>query len=233
MRRRFDEGWKEEHVRPGNVAIVGAGRVNDWEWPGQINVSHIYLSSDLMASTAASAFERDYTKLDTVDALNAEDQQLQALGAMLAQELRSPCEGGELLVDSLATVLSVHLIRNFHRNCSAPCIGRGDTRLTTAQRDRVLDFISAHISRNFKLLELAAVVGLGETQFLRCFRNTFNDSPHRYVLTERVRLAVEKIRRTSLTLAEITAVAGFSDQAHMTREVKKATGLTPGALRKP
>jgi AraC-like DNA-binding protein len=53
------------------------------------------------------------------------------------------------------------------------------------------------------------------------------------VLNERVRLAVEKIRRTSLTLAEITAVTGFSDQAHMTREVKKATGQTPGALRKP
>ena len=232
IRRRFDEGWKEGHFKPGNFAIVGAGRVSEWEWPDPINVSHIYLSNELMASTAAAEFERDYKKLEAIEAFNAHDQELQALGNMLAKELRSPSHGGRLLVDSLASALSVHLVRHYHRNCAVSRTTRAEVRLTTVQRARVLDFIDANIYRNFGLLELAAVAGLSETHFRRCFRTTFGESPHQFVLDQRARLAVERICRTNLALAEIAIAMGFADQAHMTHAVKRATGLTPSALRK-
>lgn len=232
MRRRCGEGWKEENVRPGIMSIMGAGRASDWEWPGRINVSHLYLSSGLMADTAASVFEQDYRKLETLDVLRAEDQKLLILGDALSQELRAPGDGGNLFVDAVASALSLHLIRLYHRNCNLSAIARDGVRLTPAQRLRVLDFIGAHISHNFKLLELAQVSGLSEFQFLRSFKGTFGASPHQYVLEQRVRLAVEQICQTNLALAEIAFATGFSDQAHMTRAVRKATGLTPGAFRK-
>lgn len=231
MRRRCGEGWKEERVGPGIMSLMGAGQASDWEWPARIDVSHLYLSSELMADTAASAFEQDYRKLETMDVLRLVDHKLLALGDALAQELRSPGDGGNLFVDAVASALSVHLIRHYHRNCNAADAGAG-MRLNPAQRARVLDFIEAHISRNFKLMELAKVTGLSEFHFLRCFKNTFGESPHHYVLRQRVRLAVERICRTGLPLAEIAFSTGFSDQAHMTRAVRKATGLTPGAMRK-
>lgn len=232
IRRRCGEGWKEEHVGPGVMSLMGAGRPSDWEWPERISVSHVYLSSELMTDTAASAFEQDYRKLETMDVLRLDDRKLLALGDALAQELRSPGDGGNLFVDAVASALSLHLIRHYHRNCRPSGVLYSGTQLTPSQRRRVLDFIGANISHNFKLAELAKVSGLSEFQFLRCFKNSFGESPHHYVLEHRVRLAVEQICGTDLTLAEIAFATGFSDQAHMTRAVRKATGLTPGALRK-
>lgn len=232
IRRRCARGWKQEHVKPGNMSILAPGRAADWEWPNPINVSHIYLSSKLMADTAASAFERDYKKLDTIELLNIADQKLQGLAEVLAQEMCSfGEEGSRLFVDAVASALSVHLIRRYHRNCGASDAAYDAMRLMPPQRTRALDFINAHISRNFKLAELANVVGLSEFQFLRCFKNTFEKTPHQYVMDLRARLAVEQICRTDLPLAEIAFATGFADQAHMTRAVKKTTGLTPGALR--
>ena len=233
MRRRFDDGWREAHVKPGDISFVGAGRAADWEWPDHIKVSQIYLSNELMADSAASEFEQDYRKLETKEVLKAADHELQALGEMIARELRSPGNGQCLLVDSLAQALSVHLLRRYHRGNKPRTTSRDNLRLTTTQRNRVLDFIDAHISRNFSLSELVGAAEQDEADFLHRFRNTFGEGLHQFVLGQRTRLAVELIRQPNQTLAEITLATGFADQASMTHAVKSATGLSPSALRKP
>jgi len=67
---------------------------------------------------------------------------------------------------------------------------------------------------------------------LREFKQTFGDSPYQYVLARRVERATDLIRTTRLPLAEIAYATGFSDQSHMKRLVKRATGLTPNELRR-
>ncbi len=52
------------------------------------------------------------------------------------------------------------------------------------------------------------------------------------MLVRRVHRAMALINDTRLSLAEIAFLTGFSDQAHMTRVMKKATGQTPGNLRR-
>jgi AraC family transcriptional regulator len=151
---------------------------------------------------------------------------------MLVQELRSPGGGTNLAVDSLASLLSVHLLRCYHRNIRLSRTIRGDARLTKGQRARVLDFIQANISRNFGLLELASAVGMSGTNFRRCFKNTFGESPHQFVLNQRTQMAIEQICQTRLGFSQIAALTGFANRSHMTAAVKKATGLTLGALRK-
>jgi len=231
IRRRSTEGWKEEHVPSGDMSILAPGRAADWEWQDPINVSHLYLSGKLMSDTAASAFDQDYKELETIEHLNIADQKLQALSSMLTQEMSSLGEGGTLLIDSIASALSVYLIRSYHRSGQAPTHTSDPAHLNPLQRNRALDYINTHIARNFRLAELAGVCGLSEFQFLRSFKNTYGETPHQYVLNLRVRNAIEQIRWSKLPLAEIAFTAGFADQAHMTRAIKKKTGLTPGALR--
>lgn len=231
MRRYCGEGWKEQPVGPGVMSIMGAGRASDWQWLDPLRVSHLYLSRELMADTAAWAFERDYRKLESFEEVRLEDQKLLLLAEALAAELRAPSDGGNLLIDSVASGLSLHLIRRYHRYSKAIQEVGPHLRLSPFQRTRALEFIDTHISRNFKLAELAKAASLSEYQLLRCFKNTFGDSPHQYVMNKRVKLAIERICRTDTALAEIAFDTGFSDQAHMTRVVRKMTGLTPGALR--
>lgn len=44
--------------------------------------------------------------------------------------------------------------------------------------------------------------------------------------------ALDRIRATKQPLAEVAAECGFYDQTHMGRHVKRATGRTPGEVRK-
>lgn len=232
MRRDCGSAWQEKMVRPGDISMLGAGLASDWEWDQPIEVSHVYLSYDLVADTCAQAFDQDYRRLVPRDALDIRDPKSLALADMLIDELCTPAAGGSLLVDSLAQSLSICLIRGYHLH-PAPardtCTGHG---LTQPQQRRALDFIEAHLSVDFELAELARTVGVSAYHFIRCFKSSFGLSPYQFVMKKRLDHVVELIRTTRLPLAEIAVSCGFSDQAHMTRSLKKGMGLTPGVIRK-
>lgn len=69
-----------------------------------------------------------------------------------------------------------------------------------------------------------------ETAF-RWFRQAYGVAPSRYRVEARARRAWGLITNGAETLAAIAAEVGFTDQAHMTRDVKALTGRTPGAWR--
>jgi AraC-like DNA-binding protein len=53
-----------------------------------------------------------------------------------------------------------------------------------------------------------------------------------YVRTLRAEWAAARLTRTGLSLAEIAADAGYSDQSHMTRELRRRLGVRPGEYRR-
>lgn len=69
-----------------------------------------------------------------------------------------------------------------------------------------------------------------ETAF-RWFRQAYGVAPSRYRVEARARRAWGLITGTTDALAAIATDVGFSDQAHMTRDVKALTGRAPGAWR--
>jgi AraC family transcriptional regulator len=231
MRRRVEGGWQQCVIEPRTISILGPGKSSEWEWDESIGVSHLYLSREFMADTAARAFDQDLERFEPVDALKIEDPMLLALADTLAGELRRPGPASNLLVDSVAQALCLHTLRAYHR-CDRPL--RNDTGfggLTPSQRRRAIDFIAMNLCENFRVAELAQASGLNEAAMLRAFKLTFGVSPYQYVLARRVERASDLIRTTNVSLAEIACGAGFSDQSHMTRLVKRATGQTPKALR--
>jgi AraC-like DNA-binding protein len=73
---------------------------------------------------------------------------------------------------------------------------------------------------------LEAVAGVDRFTLARHFRRALGTSPDRYRTMRRLGLARAAIER-GLPLAETAASAGFADQSHMTRQFKRAYGLTP------
>lgn len=69
-----------------------------------------------------------------------------------------------------------------------------------------------------------------ETAF-RWFRQVYGVAPSRFRLEARARRAWRMIVEGATPLAAIAVDAGFADQAHMNREVKRLTGWSPGAWR--
>lgn len=71
--------------------------------------------------------------------------------------------------------------------------------------------------------------GVSRASVFRWFRAAYGVGPARYRTEARARLAWRMIVDGAAGLAEIAAEAGYSDQSHMTREVKAFTGRPPGA----
>lgn len=73
--------------------------------------------------------------------------------------------------------------------------------------------------------------GLAPWSLSRGFMQVFGIPPEAFRARVRARQARRSIETTAEPLAAIAADLGFSDQSHMTRDVKQLTGMAPKALR--
>jgi AraC-like DNA-binding protein len=62
----------------------------------------------------------------------------------------------------------------------------------------------------------------------RCL-DAFGYGPKMLARVLRMNAALDRAR-AGLALAEVAAVSGYADQAHLTREVKALAGVTPSVL---
>lgn len=112
----------------------------------------------------------------------------------------------------------------------------GDDLLDLARHDAYLSPPPASpLSRLASLLEAgphclaqaAEELGLRPYQLTRRYVRAFGVSPSKYAREARLQRALAMLAEGSDTLAGIAAAAGFHDQSHLNREIKRETGLTP------
>ena len=108
--------------------------------------------------------------------------------------------------------------------------GRG--RLLAWQTRKIRDFIDSRISGPIWVSDLCALVQLSEAHFSRSFKRTFGESPHAFVIRRRVELAAECMLQSDASQSDIAQRFGFTDQAHLCKQFRQATGQTPAAWRR-
>jgi AraC family transcriptional regulator len=57
-------------------------------------------------------------------------------------------------------------------------------------------------------------------------------APHNWLIEQRIVLSKKKLRDDRLSLADVAAECGFSDQAHFTRQFVRIVGVTPSEWRR-
>jgi len=92
----------------------------------------------------------------------------------------------------------------------------------------VREYLDTHAAEQTSASTLEQIAGADRFTIARHFRRVYGTSPDRYRVLRRLGLARKAIE-SGEPLARAAADAGFADQSHMTRQFKRAYGLTPAA----
>ena len=92
--------------------------------------------------------------------------------------------------------------------------------------------IETHLHSSISSADLAALAKQSVYHFCRVFRQSFDESPHRYVMRRRIERAQGLMLQTDLPLAQIAIECGLADQAHLNRSFRRFVGECPGAWRR-
>ncbi|MEU9789622.1 helix-turn-helix domain-containing protein [Streptomyces sparsogenes] len=95
--------------------------------------------------------------------------------------------------------------------------------------DPAVGAVLAGLSRGRSVTEVAAAVGLGQRQLHRRSLAAFGYGPKTLARVLRLNRALDEAR-AGTAFAEVAALAGYADQAHLAREVKALTGVPLGRL---
>jgi AraC family transcriptional regulator len=207
-----------------------AGSAALWRWEGSKDSLHIYLEPSQVARVAAETFELDpsRTVVPPLDALIVPE--LRAAMLAVDAELAAGGSGGPLMIESLANVMAIHLIRHFlgpRRLASRP-----DRVLPRRKLDLVTEYIMENLEAKLTLEQMASLVNVSPYHFARQFKTTTGLPPYQYVIRRRVERAQHLLRAEGgLSLVEIALRVGFSDQSQFSSHFKRIVGITPGQFR--
>jgi len=125
--------------------------------------------------------------------------------------------------------LQAALASAFERHASARCRPAGRE---PAAIERVREAIRAGVEAGgtLSLAALARIAGLHPSYLVRSFSRATGLSPHAYALSLRVARARDLILQGSGG-AEAALAAGFCDQSHMLRQMRRRLGVTPADIR--
>jgi AraC family transcriptional regulator len=227
------EGVKR-HVPPpaGAISLVPAGRPALWRWSGPKDTLNIYLEPGLVRRVGGEAFDLDPSRVEIHPLDGLDLPELRAAMLAVNDELTAGGAGGPLAAEALANVLAVHLIR--HIRSPRRSERRRDGAIPRGRLRAVLEYIEEHLDVGPTLEQMAAVARLSVYHFARQFRAATGVPPHQYVIQRRVERAKQFLGTgTELSLAELAARVGFSDQSQFSHHFKRHVGVTPSQFRTP
>jgi AraC-like DNA-binding protein len=96
---------------------------------------------------------------------------------------------------------------------------------------RARDAMDRAYAQPLDIPTLAAIAYVSEAHFIRTFRATFGETPHRYLQRRRVERAMFLLRVTDRPVTEICMAVGFTSLGTFSRTFSVIVGLSPSAFR--
>jgi AraC family transcriptional regulator len=140
----------------------------------------------------------------------------------------SDYEATKRLVAEASSLLERHVARSSDREVQRYEQGG----LARWQINRVRVFIEEHLTERIRVADLSALARSSPSYFSSAFKRTFGVSPHAYVMSRRIAMAADLMLNSGAPLSEIAINCGFADQAHFSRQFRRAMGRTPSAWRR-
>ena len=216
--------WRRVPARSTCVCLADVGPEAELAGSGQLFA--LFLEKDYLgkAWTKASPAEGGHPGV-----YGAHAPYLFHLAAEAAARLRREQTLSPRYAESVALLASVH-IRERYLKRGRPAPKRSAAVLAPHAEARVRAHVRAHLGENLPLAGLAEVAGLSPGHFARAFHGSVGETPHRFIMRQRLEYAAGLLRTGGevMSLAEAAFDSGFGSQSHFTRCFRAWCGLTPG-----
>jgi len=96
---------------------------------------------------------------------------------------------------------------------------------------RARDAIDRTYAEELDVARLAEIACVSEAHFIRSFRATFGETPHRYLQRRRVERAMFLLRETDRSVTDVSLDVGFTSLGTFSRTFRDIVGLSPREYR--
>ncbi len=159
------------------------------------------------------------------------DSRCQSLFRSLMEEMEGQTEGYSLAAVGYFSLLFTELMRRYtepgSRRSSPDTLTRYAEKLEPA-----FVCISGRYREELTLQQLADICGISLYHFSRIFKQVTGQSVIAYLNDYRMSKAEMLIRSTDITISEISAAVGYTDNSYFTRAFRKRYGVSPSEYRR-
>jgi AraC family transcriptional regulator len=200
---------------------------HEGEWVGLMNVRHLQLGISDAALMASS--DGAYGEVELHPSRKFADPRLSALVAAARAEMVAGFPSGRLFMDSVEQAMAVTLVEGHavrHRPVQIYRGGLGSARLR-----RIRELVHAKMGDDLSLDEMAQSIGLSTAHFARMFRKSTGETPHQFVLRQRVERAKAMLRVPDVRVLDVAVACGFTTQQHFAQVFRDVCGVSPTKYR--
>jgi AraC family transcriptional regulator len=197
------------------------------EWVGLMRVSHLQLGVSDAALMACS--DGAYGEVELRASRKFADLRLSAMVAAVHAEMVAGFPSGRLFLDSVEQAMAVTLVNGHavrHRPVQLYRGGLGSARLR-----RIKELVHSKIEDDLSLDEMAQSVGLSTAHFARMFRKSTGQTPHQFVLRQRLERAKAMLRAPHARVLDVAVACGFKTQQHFAQVFRGVWGVSPTEYR--
>src|SRR6202045_2269080 len=196
---------------------------HEGEWVGLMNVSHLQLGISDAALMASS--DGAYGEVELRPSRKFADSRLSALAAAARAEMVAGFPSGRLFLDSVEQAMAVALVKGHAVSHRPVQIYRGG--LGSARLRRIRELVHAKMGDDLSLDEMAQSIGLSTAHFARMFRKSTSQTPHQFVLRQRLGRAKAMLRDPDARILDVAVACGFKTQQHFAQVFRDVCGVSP------
>lgn len=200
---------------------------HEGKWVGLMNAPYLELGISDSALMGASGRANGQIELPTYRKFA--DSRLRGLAAAVHAEMVAGFPSGRLFLDSVEQAIAIALVNGHavkHRSVQIYRGGLGSSRLR-----RIEELVNAKMEDGLSLEEMAQSVGLSTAHFARMFRKSTGQTPHQFVLRQRLERAKAMLRAPDARILDVAVACGFKTQQHFAQVFRGVCRVSPTEYR--
>lgn len=223
------EGKKQEEQFVKDDLIINPAGLNvNPHWNSDVELLVLAIKPDFVEFVSESV-DRP-ANVGLFPQFKFQDRFIKLMMKNLVHEFENKAKPDLVYAESLTYGLVTHVIRNYSRDgyFSQPVEDNG---LPIIKLSQTIEYINENIGNGLTLESIARIAGFSPSYFITLFKNSTGLTPHQYIIKRKADIAKRALLESKKSITEIALDVGFADQSHLTRVMRKQTGLTPGNLR--